>query len=122
MAAASVDFTVFCKVECMTDAVATLEQSPRDSQNRNSLVVTLASGGTMDIAPLDLVQLMQLQWREERAFAAEIAASAKGSKRRGELFARGYDTVTTIHGRILNRTGTGDAVMGFDPRYAVLVR
>lgn len=83
--------------------------------------VTLTSGRQLDIAPLDAQALQDLQWCEERGYAALIASSAPGSQGRRELFRQGYDTVTTIQSQMLDRQGRG-LVMGYDRRYAGLVR
>lgn len=86
-----------------------------------SLLVTLSTGEQLDISQLGSDELQQLQWREERAYAAQIAASAAGSQERKDLYRQGYDAVTTIYARNVDRSGKG-LVMGFDRRYAALVR
>jgi SAM-dependent methyltransferase len=86
-----------------------------------SLVITLSSGDLLDISQLDSDELQELQWREERAYAAQIGASAAGSQERKDLYRRGYDAVTTIYARNIDRSGKG-LVMGYDRRYATVVR
>lgn len=99
---------------------STIEQFPvRPAEP--ALVVTLHNGESLDLRPFDFAQLQRLQWDQERGFAALLAASQQGSARRAELFRHAYDTVCTIHGHILSLIGSG-CVMGYDPRYAALVR
>ena len=85
-----------------------------------SLEVTLFDGSKLDLANLSWHELVDLQWREERAFAQRIKTSAKGSADRAAAFAHGYDTVCTIVGRRQQLAG-GDSAMGFDARYVGLV-
>jgi SAM-dependent methyltransferase len=97
------------------------EQLPSETAVGASPVwVNLSSGQPVDIGSLDYDALSELQWREERAFAALIAGSARGSERRRDLFRQAYDTVTTIYGRRIGAGGNGPA-MGYDRRYAELV-
>jgi SAM-dependent methyltransferase len=101
-----------------------LETPPIDrplEANSQSLLVTLSSGEQLDISQFDSDELQQLQWREERAYAAQIAASAAGSRERKDLYRQGYDAVTTIYARIVDRNSKG-LVMGFDRRYATVAR
>jgi SAM-dependent methyltransferase len=111
----------FCRNFGLNTALETppIEQPPET--DFHPLIVTLSTGERFDISQLDSDELQELQWREERAYAAQIAASAAGSTERKDLYRRGYDAVTTIYARNIDRSGNG-LVMGFDLRYASVVR
>ncbi len=105
----------------MNTALETSPIEPSVEAGLPSLSITLSSGEQLDISQLGADELQQLQWREERAYAALIAASAAGSQARKDLYRQGYDAVTTIYARNVDRSGSG-LVMGFDRRYATVVR
>jgi SAM-dependent methyltransferase len=105
----------------LNTALETRPIGPSVKADSSPLLITLTSGEQLDISQLDSHELQQLQWREERAYAALIAASAAGSQERKDLYRRGYDAVTTIYARNIDRSGSG-LVMGFDRRYAYIVR
>jgi 2-polyprenyl-3-methyl-5-hydroxy-6-metoxy-1,4-benzoquinol methylase len=82
--------------------------------------VTLVDGSVRDLGNLDLPALGELQWEQERAFAARIRHSPKDSVERAEAFRAGYDTVTKIIA-VQEQAADGGLVMGFNPRYVKLV-
>lgn len=82
--------------------------------------ITLHDGTTLDLTTVERGRLRELQWREESAFARQIAATPKDSAERARVVAQAYDTVTMILMRIVNPSG-GPLDMGFDTRYVQLV-
>ena len=84
----------------MNTALETLPIETSSETDARPLLVTLSSGEQLDIGQLESNELRQLQWREERAYAALIAASTPGSQERKDLYRQGYDTVTTIYAHI----------------------
>src|SRR3954465_9787187 len=101
------------------NAVADLRSPSLHGEDRD-FHVTLFDGSTLDISVLSYRELLDLQRREECAFAQRIKRSVKGSAERAAAFAQGYDTVCTIVGRRQTLAG-GNACMGFDERYVGLV-
>lgn len=85
--------------------------------------VMLADGQFAALDGLSVAELQQLQYEQERKFAAAIMACPAGSHDRGLVVGQAYDTVCGILAALRAAQGATDAplVMGFDPRYAQLV-
>lgn len=94
--------------------------SAAPEQTTKPVHVTLCDGLTVDLKTLGHMQLLQLHWEQERAFADRIRCSARHSKERAEATARGYDTVCTILHQILSPHGEA-LVMGMDQRIVRVV-
>jgi len=83
--------------------------------------VVLAEGTIGDLRGRGRAELVQLQWREERAFARRILAAPKGSAERARAVEHAYDTVTKIFAAAYVDAGK-PLVMGLHPRYEKLLR
>ena len=102
------------------DTPAALLARPEPRPTALASPVTLVDGTVVDLATLDLAQLRELHWQQERAFARRVLDSPKGSPERAAAFAQGYDTVLSILRCIID-PGGGPLVMGLDPRYQRMV-
>jgi len=81
--------------------------------------ITLVDGSTAELEGLDVDQLTELQWEQERGYADRIRHSTRGSSERAQAYADGYDTVTKILACRYQAQGEG-FVMGLSPRFARL--
>ena len=97
----------------------TLVSSP-PVESTDSLTVTLADGTTRNLEAMSQSELIDLQWREERAYAKRILDAPKGSLQRREAVRSAYDSVTKIFAAV---QGLSDRplVMGLHPRYEKLL-
>ena len=82
--------------------------------------VTLACGKRQSLTGMTQEQLHELQWEQERRFAAAIRAYPARSRERGLVTSAAYDTVCTILAA-MRGDSHGELVMGMDPRYSRLV-
>lgn len=85
--------------------------------------VMLADGTFAELEGRALDELQQLQYEQERKFAAAIMACPAGSHQRGLVVGQAYDTVCGILAAQQFAAGQTDAplIMGFDQRYTQLV-
>jgi SAM-dependent methyltransferase len=98
-----------------TSSPAAVTCLPAASQN-----VVLADGICRDLSELARDELVFLQWEQEKEFALQIMASAKGSQARSQITRRAYDTVTGILA-VARGTGSDSLVMGMHPKHERLV-
>ena len=84
-------------------------------------IVVLVDGSSLDLSPLTVNELFDLQWEQERAFADRIKKSIKGSNERTVIIQQAYATVCQILATISAKQGEADFVMGMDQRYQQLV-
>ncbi|MGO9113215.1 MAG: class I SAM-dependent methyltransferase [Thermoguttaceae bacterium] len=82
--------------------------------------VVLADGTRRNLAGLTRDEFIALQWQQEKAFAARIIASPKGSAARADVTCQAYDTVTSILAAVRG-TGAGSLLMGLHPKHERLV-
>jgi len=92
----------------------------RPDETKADRPVTLSDGTAADLAGLSPQQLIALQWHEERAFARQILAAAKGSPARAHAIRHAYETVPRIFVRAWPEAG-GTLVMGYHRRQGRLV-
>ena len=84
-------------------------QPPADNQ------VVLADGSVCALDGLARDELLALQWQQEREFARQILAAAKGSAARSRATCQAYDSATRILTRVQGSVGR-PLVMGMHPR------
>ena len=89
-------------------------QRPADNQ------VVLADGSVCALDGLACDELLALQWQQEREFARQILAAAKGSSARSRVTCQAYDSVTRILARVQGNIDR-PLIMGMHPRYGRLV-
>jgi 2-polyprenyl-3-methyl-5-hydroxy-6-metoxy-1,4-benzoquinol methylase len=96
------------------------ESDTRANQRVADDQVVLADGSIQILTALARDELLALQWQQEREFARQIVASAKGSAARSRATCQAYDTVTRILAHVQQSTSR-PLVMGMHPRYGRLV-
>ena len=97
------------------------QESGADARRRpadNEIV--LADASIRNLAALARDELLTLQWQQEREFARQILAAAKGSAARSRVTCQAYDSATRILARLQGSTDR-PLIMGMHPRYGRLV-
>ena len=89
-------------------------------RRRTDNQVVLADGSVCALDGLTRDELLALQWQQEREFARQILAAAKGSSARSQVTCQAYDSATRILARVQGSTDR-PLVMGMHPRYGRLV-
>lgn len=89
---------------------------------KRELTVQLVDGADLDIADMDFQTLQQLQWEQERLFAAKIKSSVRGTEERSRIISQAYVTVCMILDQMaLSESSETTLSMGMDPRYTKMV-
>ena len=77
--------------------------------------IELCDGSIINIDGLQVPELRELQWEQERAYAGRICSAPKGSPEREQITQKGYEAIGTILLKIRQLESPGENVHDFSP-------